>query len=435
MNGRSRAAKVGRFLGAGAFLAAVAFVLTIFCAGRAEAVPAFSRELKTECTTCHTIFPQLNEFGEAFEKNGFVWPGAVPMSKKVKVTQTEEERKSAEFIYLSGIPAVLPLAVSLSGSYVYNKKAEDDFNMKNYGAELFAAGAFGGDRIGFWFNESLGNQDTKANNSLTGPSQVYFVARNPLGVPVNLKAGKFSPDLTLWKTTLNGRMLSMGASAGGFSVTGAQAGLELSTILASRVQAVVGVNDRNNATGKDADGKEFSPHSVNDYYGRIGAKFGGTDYHGKEPDIDLDKDSVWDYLSISVSAFGYSGTTSKGDGVDHDVNRLGVESEVAYKKARLMLGATFGENDAETDDPLKSTALSAELDYVFNAVYAVALRYDNLDVDGKDNQTRITPGIIYAPLQCFKLRLSAAIDSNPTNADTGKAVANTTVTLAATMSF
>ena len=139
-------------------VALLGLILTVLFAGRAEAIPAYSREHKTECTTCHTIFPQLNEFGQAFEKNAFVWPGAAHRVKKV--TQTEEERKSAEFINLSGLPAIVPLAVNLRASWVFNNEdgVEDEFDQKNYSVQLLAAGAFGGDRIGFWFNESLGSQ-------------------------------------------------------------------------------------------------------------------------------------------------------------------------------------------------------------------------------------------------------------------------------------
>ncbi|MHB8835626.1 MAG: hypothetical protein ACYC9Y_07950 [Candidatus Methylomirabilia bacterium] len=442
MGKRSSGSMMRMLLGVGASCAVSTLILTVFCVERAEAIAAFSRELKTECTTCHTIFPQLNEFGQAFEKNGFVWPGGVAKSKKVRVTQTEEERKSAEFIKLSGIPVVLPLAASLSASYLYDDTKEDDFDMKRFGAEIFAAGAFGGDRVGFWFNERLGSQ----SGGPTGPSQVWFVARHPLGVPVHLKAGRLSPDLSLWKSTLNGRMMSAGYFADGFSWSGAQSGLELSAFLGPRVLAVVGMNDRNNSTAKAGpstvnDKGEFVPgkpaetHSVNDFYGRLAVKFGGADYHGTEPDIDLDKDSVWDYLSVSFGAFGYSGSTSKGDGFDHDLTRIGLEAEASYKKALLMLGATFGQNNAESDDPLKSTALSAEIDYVFNPMFALALRYDVLDIDGKDKQTRISPGVIYAPLQSFKLRLNATIDSNPTGAAPGKADANTTAILSAILSF
>jgi len=40
-----------------------------------HAVPAFSRAHKVECTTCHTIYPELNEYGDAFLKNSYVYVG------------------------------------------------------------------------------------------------------------------------------------------------------------------------------------------------------------------------------------------------------------------------------------------------------------------------------------------------------------------------
>lgn len=144
----------------------------------------------------------------------------------MSVTQTKEERKSKEFISLTGLPVVLPLAASLNESYVSDETEQDDFD--------------------FWFNEGRGSQ----SGGPTGPSQVWFVARHPLGVPVHLKAGRLSPDLSLWKTSLNGRMLSAGYSVNGFSWTGSQSGLEFSSFLGSRVM-VVGMNDRNNSTATE----------------------------------------------------------------------------------------------------------------------------------------------------------------------------------------
>ena len=35
----------------------------------AQAIPAFTRQHKTECFTCHTVFPELTEQGENFRKN------------------------------------------------------------------------------------------------------------------------------------------------------------------------------------------------------------------------------------------------------------------------------------------------------------------------------------------------------------------------------
>jgi hypothetical protein len=41
---------------------------------RASAIPAFTRKYQTSCSTCHSNYPELNDFGEAFKKNGFKFP-------------------------------------------------------------------------------------------------------------------------------------------------------------------------------------------------------------------------------------------------------------------------------------------------------------------------------------------------------------------------
>lgn len=444
MAGHAHASKTRIILGAGLFFAAVTFFLAFVRVDRAEAIAAFSRTYKTECTTCHTVFPQLNEFGQAFEKNAFVWPSEVPRSNKAKVDQTEEERKSAEFVYLSGLPAIVPLSANLRTSYTYDNEegVEDEFNQKTISAQLLAAGVFGGDMLGFWFQQTLGSYSG-------GPSSpgFWFALRDPLGIPAHVRFGKFSPDLNLRSALLvRPSFSSAGYTVDGFSWTGSNAAIELNALLGPRVQVVLGVNDRNNNTasaapatvndqGEVVPGKAAQSNSVNDFYGRVGVKFGGADYHGKEPDVDLDKDSVWDFLSVSAGVFGFSGSTSRGDGVDHGVFRVGVQAEALYKKALLMVGATIGENNTDADDPTGSTAFSAAFDYLFSSKYAAGVRYDVLDVDGKDRRALITPGVVYAPLQCFKVQLGAAIDSNPTGAANGKANANTTATLSATLHF
>jgi len=62
---------------------ATGFIVSALCVAgvfllltdNAQAVPAFSRANKVECTTCHTIYPELNEYGEAFLKNSYVYVG------------------------------------------------------------------------------------------------------------------------------------------------------------------------------------------------------------------------------------------------------------------------------------------------------------------------------------------------------------------------
>jgi hypothetical protein len=40
----------------------------------AKAVPSFARKYQTSCLTCHTVYPVLNPFGEAFRRNGYRFP-------------------------------------------------------------------------------------------------------------------------------------------------------------------------------------------------------------------------------------------------------------------------------------------------------------------------------------------------------------------------
>ena len=42
--------------------------------GRSYAIPAFSHQYHTSCTTCHIDFPKLNDFGKAFKDAGFKFP-------------------------------------------------------------------------------------------------------------------------------------------------------------------------------------------------------------------------------------------------------------------------------------------------------------------------------------------------------------------------
>jgi len=69
----------------------------------ADAIPAFTRAHNVECTTCHTIFPELNEYGEAFLKNGYVFFG----SNKKKTPEKSKAATEAKPAAASGATAVV----------------------------------------------------------------------------------------------------------------------------------------------------------------------------------------------------------------------------------------------------------------------------------------------------------------------------------------
>ena len=53
---------------------AAVFALVLAVASYSHAIPAFSRQYGTSCSTCHVDFPKLNDFGKAFKDAGFKFP-------------------------------------------------------------------------------------------------------------------------------------------------------------------------------------------------------------------------------------------------------------------------------------------------------------------------------------------------------------------------
>src|SRR5512144_2037666 len=87
-------------------------VVSLICVERAWAVPAFARKYKTACTTCHTLYPKLNPFGEQFRRNGFRFPGVDSDAVKAEPIEMGTDVQKNQFpdaVYpatLSPFPAI-----------------------------------------------------------------------------------------------------------------------------------------------------------------------------------------------------------------------------------------------------------------------------------------------------------------------------------------
>src|SRR5713226_9291358 len=91
----------------------------------AKAIPAFSRKYQTSCSTCHNNFPELNDFGEAFKKNGFKFPkNDETFVKEPPVLLGAKAQKEAfpKAIYPGEIPGGIPIGFRYSGNFQYNSK-------------------------------------------------------------------------------------------------------------------------------------------------------------------------------------------------------------------------------------------------------------------------------------------------------------------------
>jgi hypothetical protein len=392
-------------------------ILQLVVASTSHAVPAFSRAHKVECTTCHTIYPELNEYGDAFMKNSYVYvgkgskaakkgavaPAAAPVSAPANDTSTgapvvkgegdagklsklkagamgadaapqtsapanaapaaaEPAETQSEGMILAGIPEILP--ISFTGSINYSTGDKNNKNLATGGTEvdfsarsfkLHAAGNFR-DKVGFFATYvaysqedtsgvTTGNTSVNPSNNKTDINEFFLQWRNALDTPINVKIGRFQPKLGLWKTnnklstTYNYVPYSyvVGALASGsvFRIDQPQDAIELNSILGKRFYAAAGIVNHKGQDQKDG-------------YGHVSYKFGGIDYKGNEPNVDLDKaESILDFLSVTTGAYGYYGQNGSNDNTipRNTYYRAGLDAEVLYKIFRLRMLAGYGQDD------------------------------------------------------------------------------------------
>ena len=209
-----------------------------------------------------------------------------------------------------------------------------------------------------------------------------------------------------------GSSFSQGSSP--FSLDAPEDALELNAIVGSRVFVAGGVVDRNGQNRKDG-------------YGHVSVKIGGTDLKGNEPEIDLESDSVWDFLTLTLGGFGYVGSNGKfsDQGIAQNRNdfyRAGAEFDLLYKRCHLKGSGAFGRDDnpnfLTTAAALDSHAYAFEGEYMFGApVNLIALfRYEAQD-DGTGRTSRYIPAVSYAPLQNTKVSLQYLYTDSPTRID------------------
>ena len=119
----SRAQQLARF-GCGSMLV----VFVSLSAAPAGAVPVFSRKYQTSCQTCHTIFPKLNPFGQAFRLNGYRMPAETEeqiKEKPVSLGSDAQKRMFPDMVYPNSLPGNAPFALNVKMASVWSSTHDD----------------------------------------------------------------------------------------------------------------------------------------------------------------------------------------------------------------------------------------------------------------------------------------------------------------------
>jgi hypothetical protein len=314
----------------------VCLVISVAAAPDAGAVPSFSRKYGTSCQTCHTVYPVLNSFGEAFRRNGYRFPsseGSVDSDaeKPTPVPLGQEQYKDIfpAAVWPDKILEAVPLSVWLNGGVPFNlpntdakAAAGNGFTWGGVVAEmhLFGAGAFN-DNLTYMTQLTL-ESDFGSPPGSFDIETAYLMWSDIVGPrhAVNLWIGRlFAPQLTsyglhssyLSDTVMPG--VSVGAlynPAAGFTVgMGHTDGVELNGIIGHRLGYSVGWVASMAASG-------LSLPNAQDAYVHVGYKLGGIalDGEGAGGTASADPLKPWAEKSITLDLFAYHGLTQLDNG-------------------------------------------------------------------------------------------------------------------------
>lgn len=445
------------------FAALVGLALYFVAIPEARAVPSFSRKYHTSCQTCHTVYPVLNAFGEAFRRDGYRFPSNegsldsdVEKAAAIELGQEQYKKLFPQAVWPDKITESVPLSVWLNGELPMNIPGSDAHaaagNTFTWGGivtemHIFGAGAFT-DTLTYMtqltletnFGDPSGGLDVETAyilwNDIVGPGHL-----------VNLWVGRlFAPQLTsygLHSSYLSDSVMP-GVSTGGlYNSTagltlgqGHTDGAELNGIAGHRFGYSLGWVASSTATG-------LSMPNAEDVYAHVGFKLGGMSLDGEGPGGTAPPDPLkpWAETAVTLDLFGYHGLSRLDNGTgtvaggaatpvqqDDRINALGglIHAQVG------SLVVTAGMNLERHDRPYPGTGATAIGGSVFNGVPSFAnatsvVQYDEINyivwpwfvpgvraeythatVDGGSpaQLLRIIPGIAMLPRPNIRIILS-----------------------------
>jgi hypothetical protein len=186
-------------------------MIGVFFMPQAGAIPYFARKYETACSTCHNNFPELNDFGEAFKKNGWKFPKDDETYVKqppVLLGAPATKQVFPKALYPGEIPGTIPISFRYSGFLSYNSKQPLSVTQSQgflprtdlFAPNTFTAIAAGtlGDSFSFWVDDDISVGGSGADGGLGDGYLRFNDLGHYIGLPknaLNLRFGQFELDL------------------------------------------------------------------------------------------------------------------------------------------------------------------------------------------------------------------------------------------------
>ena len=370
----------------------------------ASAIPAFARKYGTSCLTCHTVYPKLTPFGEAFRRNGYRFPGVDSDQVKQETVALGQEANKKSFpdaVWPAAIPGSLPVAIGFNGlASLYPDKTASipRTNAAAGGAAVRGSlddlvaeghlwlGAALSDTVTTWGELTLGDDGSLSLehaqllfNDLVGPPHAVNLVVGK-GFPTLSSFGphsSYAADAQIPVLPVTGLY---GLSADPFVLVDNYKGAEVNGVLGGRFQYAAGISN-----GKNSFGQRFNAEN---WYLSAGAKLGGMRLDGEGDAGPQDAMRPWAEESLTVHAFAYHSNewfpTPGGVGTaSNDVSfTVGGGARAMVGSAELDVG-WYGQSHGHGSDALdkvRAGVAYGELSYVVYPWLVPALRVERMSL-------------------------------------------------------
>ena len=398
----------------------------------AEAIPSFARKYGTSCMTCHTVYPKLTPFGEAFRRDSFRFPGVDSDYTKQETIPLLPKEPGDDSTY--GIVAIPPLSFGFNGSAVAHPDKNSSGGRADNGAvfltrdlvaegHLWAGGSFS-DRITYF------GEVTFASGGTITVEHAQVFANDLIGpkYAVNVRAGRGFSTLTSFGPHSSYLSDQLMPSSGVTALNGAGStwnvfdhfnGVEVNGVLGGRFDYSAGLNA----------GSSFDTRSSENYYGHVGTKFGGLRLDGEGASKVKDSMRPWEERAITLDAWVYRSVNSANFAnpdpavttpvvLLDSATTVGGNVRAQLDSIELNGGVYFEKHQRAAADGsgAKLVAPYAEVSYLVQPWFVPAARveYTSLatDAGGTVHNWRFYPGIASAVRPNIKLTLVADFESS-----------------------
>jgi len=388
-----------------ASLSGVVVVLLLMLASvpKTSAIPAFSRKYQTSCTTCHNNYPELNDFGEVFKKNGFKFPkDDETFVKEPPVLLGAKAQKEAfpGAVYPGEIPGFLPIAFRYSGNFNWNTKRPEPLQATAFTPEtdlfvpntftIISAGSFG-ENLAFWIDNDISTGGTGAGGGLGDGYLRYNDIGHAFGLPknaFNVRFGQFELDLPFTQArsiypsaydVFSETAVAQGPTCGGavtvcqttqnpFILGTPQRGIEFGGYPnnGNFTWSVAVVDGTNSAYGL---GPALTARNTKDVYIRVSQRFNlERDPESRNAIQAAGPTGPRDHTSIRLGAFYYHGQNQLNYGstqytflgtIGEPFYRAGGDLRFKYRKMELFGAGMVGHDNNHTVDTIAQTIVPA----------------------------------------------------------------------------